>query len=189
MRYTKPQDSEKRSFKPYPEGLYDIEITKVEEGVSSKAKSPQLIIKGTIVDGPQANKKVTMYLSLVPAAVWKVEQIFEAAGLEEKDTGEVDDEGNAVLTINEQELVGRTLMFEAEIEEWNKKKKNEWWCKGVSEVDAKGSATGKGSDDSDDDDDDSDDFVDEEEHLAGAQPATGNTGTKQRPRRPAKRPS
>lgn len=185
MRYTKnPNNDGQRSFKPYPEGMYDIEITKVEEGVSSKAKSPQMVVKGTIVDGPHANKKVTMYISIVKSAVWKWEAICETAGLEPKDVGEVNENGEPIFEVNEQELVGRVLSFEAEMDEFQGRKKNDWWVKAVAASDPKGApaSSGNGSDDGDDGD-----FVDEEEHL-GAQPATGNTGTKPRPRRPA-RPS
>lgn len=181
MRYTKnPNQDEKRSFKPYPEGRYDLEITKVEEGVSSKAKSPQLIVRATILEGAHANKKVTMYLSTVEAAMWKVEQIFEAAGLEPKETGEVDEHGSPVLEINEQELVGRALIFEAEITEYNGKERNEWWVKGVSEFDTQGNSSAG------DDGGDDEEFVGEEEAVTGAKPAQGNGGTSTRPRRPSK---
>jgi len=69
-------------WQPLPSGSCDFMIDKVEEG-TSKAGNPQLKVSVHVMDGPHADKKATIWYSLLEQAVWKIAGLLEATGVGE----------------------------------------------------------------------------------------------------------
>ena len=79
-------------WEPLPAGDYLFEIDEVEQTMSSNEK-PQLKISMHVVDGEHAGAKSTLWLSLVPQAAFRVENLLNAVlqpgQYEAVETGEV----------------------------------------------------------------------------------------------------
>ena len=87
-----------QSRDPLPEGVYPASIAKVEQALSKSSGNPMLKVEFNIeADGYQGRKVWSNYV-LTEAAMWKVQELFSALGL---DT-------DAILEIDTDELVGMT---------------------------------------------------------------------------------
>lgn len=194
IRYSK---GESKGYTPLPEGNFHLRFDSAEQTTNSKG-NPQLVVSTTVVDGSYAGRHPKLYLSLLPTAVWKFEQLCEAFGLEPLDTGEVDDEGLPIRGFEEQELVGRVGLFKVEVREYKSKKTNDFSIIEASEFDP----FAGGEEEADDDEDEVEDEVEDEEveeEVVEAAPKSeakpkgkpkakaaegGTKGMRRRPRRP-----
>ena len=85
------------SREPLEEGIYSLTISKVEETTSSTG-NPMLKVEFNILDEAYSGRKVWGNYVLTEAAMWKVQELFSALGL---DT-------DAILDIDTDDMVGMT---------------------------------------------------------------------------------
>lgn len=113
------------AFKPLPAGSYDVEIKSAEQGASSKG-NPQLTIKGEVVDGEYAGKKVTMWYSLLPQSTWRLDALFSALAIDPVPTGELDENGKEIMSGDTDLLIGRVVRFACTQRTYEGKVNNNW---------------------------------------------------------------
>ncbi len=118
-----PSGDTEGGWSPLPAGTYDFEIKEYEQKVSSN-DNPQVQVKMEVADGPHSGKKSNIFLTFVSQAYWKVNELLEALGIEQIDTGEKDDNGNPILSFDADELIGRFVRFEVEEDSYQGKGKN-----------------------------------------------------------------
>lgn len=68
-----------RRYKP---GDYAVKIVKVEQGVSSKKKTPQISFTLAFTDGKYKGKQIMYDCYLTPDAMWRLRNTLEALGTE-----------------------------------------------------------------------------------------------------------
>lgn len=113
------------SYTPLPDGTYDFRIVEVSEGTSGTG-SPQLVVR-LVCQGPAyADRKATLWLTQTAKAAWRTDQLFEALSIAAIETGDVDSEGNPIVSYDEQALVDRCVSFEVTTREYNGKKSNDF---------------------------------------------------------------
>ena len=100
------------SREPLPEGTYPVSVAKVEQKLSKK-NNPVLKVEFNIKDEEYKGRKIWANYTLIPTAMWKVQELFKALGLE----------ADAILEIDTDDLVGLTCQlkiaqreFEGEIQ-------------------------------------------------------------------------
>ena len=79
------------------EGVYELQIAKVEEKLSSSG-NPMLKVEYDVL-GVDGNRKIWDNYVLIDKTMWKVKELFDALGF---DTA-------AIVEIDAQELVGQTV--------------------------------------------------------------------------------
>ena len=87
-----------QSRDPLPEGTYPASVAKVEQVLSKSSGNPMLKVEFNILDEAYAGRKVWGNYVLTEAAMWKVQELFSALGL---DT-------DAILDIDTDDMVGMT---------------------------------------------------------------------------------
>lgn len=92
---------------PLEEGVYTLQIAKVEETESSN-KNPMLKVEYDVLD-VEGSRKLWDNFVLIPAAMWKLKELFNALGM---DTSEV-------VEMDVQELVGETIQAKVIQETYN----------------------------------------------------------------------
>ena len=80
-----------------PEGVYELQIAKVEEKLSSNG-NPMLKVEYDVL-GVEGNRKVWDNYVLIDKSMWKLKELFDALGI---DT-------SAVVDMDAQGLVGQTV--------------------------------------------------------------------------------
>lgn len=95
------------SREPLEEGLYTLTIAKVEEKTSSTG-NPMLSVEYDVV-GVEGNRKLWDNYVLTDKALWKLQELFKALGL---DT-------SAVVSIDPNELVGLQVQAKVIQDEYN----------------------------------------------------------------------
>ena len=95
------------SREPLEEGMYTLQIAKVEEGTSSTG-NPMLKVEYD-VQGVEGNRKLWDNYVLIDKCLWKVKELFTALGI---DTSEV-------VTMDVNELVGLQVNAKIIQEEYN----------------------------------------------------------------------
>lgn len=115
--------SENQGFTPVPSGTYDVQIDSVELGMS-KNSNQQLILSGHIADGPQIDRKVKIWYTIVPKSGWKLRNLLDAAEVdyELKELGE----GEVEIKCDENDLVGCYVRYECEQEKYQGRDTNRW---------------------------------------------------------------
>lgn len=115
IRYTKGDAD--GGFTPLPVGTYDFKILEQEEAVSN-AGNPQLKVRFEVLDGVNAGRQLNQWFSFAPKAVWALEALFAACGIEPTDTGEVDENDEPLMEVNGEELVDMALTADVSQNEW-----------------------------------------------------------------------
>lgn len=87
-----------QSRDPLPEGTYPASIAKVTQVLSKSSGNPMLKVEFNILDEAYSGRKVWGNYVLTEAAMWKVQELFSALGL---DT-------DAILDIDTDDMVGMT---------------------------------------------------------------------------------
>ena len=156
-------------WKPLPSGTYDIQIDKIEE-TTSKNNNPQLKMAAHVVDGPHDQKKVTLWYSLVENALWKLEALCEAAGIDYscEELDETDPETGKPLVefeLDTDDLIGCIVTYDVTEYKHQGKEQNRFENERAPEGSEPAKSKAK-SDDSDDDADDSDDDGDDTSEAA-----------------------
>lgn len=95
------------SREPLEEGVYQLQIAKVEEK-SSSTGNPMLSIEYDVV-GVDGNRKLWDNYVLIDKCLWKVKELFDALGI---DTAEI-------VEIDVSELVGMEVQAKIIQEEYN----------------------------------------------------------------------
>lgn len=98
-------------WKPLPDGTVDIMIDDISETVS-KQDIPQLKVAGHVEGGRHDAKKVTLWYSLSPNALWKVMNLCDACGVdyEAEELDEIDPESKKPLIsleLDTDDLIGQ----------------------------------------------------------------------------------
>jgi hypothetical protein len=124
--------TESEGWKPLPKATYDFIIDSVEEGTSKQNKR-QLRLKTHVIGHPQyEGKKSMVFLSMVPAAAFRVSEMLDATGVDVEEIElpkgqEQDEEGNDIkfhLSFDTDDLVGATFRSDVDVEEYNGKDQN-----------------------------------------------------------------
>ena len=87
-----------QSREPMPEGVYPASVAKVEQVLSKSSGNPMLKIEFNIMDEAFAGRKVWGNYVLTEAAMWKVQELFTALGLD----------ADSILEIGTDDMVGMT---------------------------------------------------------------------------------
>ena len=95
------------SREPLEEGMYTLQIAKVEEGTSSTG-NPMLKVEYDVQD-VEGNRKLWDNYVLIDKCMWKVKELFDALGI---NTSEV-------VTMDVNELVGLQINAKVIQEEYN----------------------------------------------------------------------
>lgn len=80
-----------------PEGIYELQVAKVEEKLSSNG-NPMLKVEYDVL-GVEGNRKVWDNYVLIDKSMWKVKELFDALGI---DT-------STLVEMDPQELVGQSV--------------------------------------------------------------------------------
>lgn len=86
---------------PLPEGTYPVSIAKVEQVLSKSSGNPMLKVEFNIEDEAYSGRKVWANYVLTEAAMWKVQELMKALGLET----------DAILELDTDDLVGMTCQL------------------------------------------------------------------------------
>jgi hypothetical protein len=122
-------------FTPLPEGIFDLRVDGVEEGVS-KANNPQLKLLCQVIGGDDAEslgRDITIFYSLQPQATFRIGQVADALALEKIDTGEVDAKGEPIYTFDEQTMIGRVVRFTVSQRDYQGKKQDPYYAEVTAE--------------------------------------------------------
>lgn len=95
------------SREPLEEGVYHLQIAKVEETTSS-TKNPMLKVEYDVLD-VEGRRKLWDNFVLIDKALWKLKELFEALGI---DTAEI-------VEMDVQELVGMEINAKVVQDEYN----------------------------------------------------------------------
>lgn len=96
------------SFEVLPAGDYTLEIDNVEEQ-TSKSGNQMLRITYKVAEGEHAGRLLFEYYVLTENALWKLQELFVALGIE----------ANGDVSFTPDDLVGQHITGEIEIEESN----------------------------------------------------------------------
>jgi hypothetical protein len=106
--------SEGGNWEPLPEGDYTVQIDQVEFGTNKTSDLPHMMVKGHVVGGAHADKKVTIFYSGSVKSLWKTQALLDAAEVSyEKATAGVDEDGTAMETVefDDEDLLGCEVTF------------------------------------------------------------------------------
>lgn len=81
MPKLKFKGKQSQEWKPLPDGTYDLMIDSIEQTTSQKGNA-QLKVSAHVEGGSHDEKKVTLWFSLVPQAMWKMLDILDATGVD-----------------------------------------------------------------------------------------------------------
>lgn len=114
-------------WQPLPKGTYKFQIDDVEMTTSSK-DNQQLKVMMHVVDGPHDGKKATDWYVLVPKAMWRIESLLDASGIdyEHSEAGVSQETGKPMHTFefDYDDLIGTMIVADVETGEYNGKPKN-----------------------------------------------------------------
>lgn len=85
-----------QSREALPEGVYHASVAKVDSVVSKSSGNPMLKIEFNILSDEYTGRKVWGNYVLTEAAMWKVQELFGALGLD----------ADALVTLDTEDLVG-----------------------------------------------------------------------------------
>lgn len=101
------------SREPIPEGIYNVQIAKVDEttvkGDGPNSGAPMLKIEFDVIDDPYNGRKVWANYLQTPKMMWKFQELFKSLGLPTDGTVEIDSS----------ELVGLQCRAKIGQREWN----------------------------------------------------------------------
>ena len=97
-----------KPLEPLEEGEYSATVIKAEEGVS-QAGNPKIDLRWEVTEGEHEGRLIFDNLTFTQKSLWRVKQLFEAAGM--------DAEGEAAIDADE--LVGIECNLLVSIEEGN----------------------------------------------------------------------
>lgn len=106
--------SEGGNWEPLPEGDYTVQIDQVEFGTNKNTDTPHMMVKGHVVSGAHADKKVTIFYSGSPKSLWKTTALLDAAEVTyEKVTAGDDTDGTALETVefDDEDLLGCEITY------------------------------------------------------------------------------
>jgi hypothetical protein len=111
--------SEEVTYAPIPQGTYDLTVTDITQGTSSKG-NPQLQVRCEIAQGEYSGKKITLWLSLLESATWRLSAFVKATGID------YEDGPGGQISFDTDDVVGAYFSASTKIREYNGKDKNEW---------------------------------------------------------------
>jgi len=111
--------SEEVTYAPIPQGTYDLTVTDITQGTSSKG-NPQLQVRCEIASGEYSGKKITLWLSLLESATWRLAAFVKAVGVD------YEDGPGGQISFDTDDVVGAYFSASTKIREYNGKDKNEW---------------------------------------------------------------
>jgi len=133
---TRNKSGADRKWTPLPAGTYDVKLAEADDTRVSQAGNQRILIKGEVVDGQYAGKKVSIWYTCVnpmedpekaQKVNWRIEQLLEALDIEPEPTGEVDDDGNEVLHIDIPAAIpNRVVRYKVTQREFNEQINNEF---------------------------------------------------------------
>lgn len=182
VRGKNPEDG--GGWKPLPSGSYDIQLDSIEE-TTSRRGNQQLKVAGHVVDGPHDQKKVTIWYALTESALWKLQNLAEAAGVD-YEVAELDDTDPETgkpfveMDLDTDDLVGCIVTYD--VTEYKHEGKdqnrfeNERGPEGAEKAGSSSGGVAGGGDDGDDDS--SDESADGGESEAEAAPAARGRRTR-----------
>lgn len=97
------------SREPLPEGIYSAQVAKVEQILSKTSGNPMLKVEFDIISEDYPNRKVWANYVLTEAAMWKVQELFKALGLD----------ADGIIDIDTDDLVGMGCNLKIEQREYN----------------------------------------------------------------------
>jgi hypothetical protein len=110
MAFIPYSKGENQGFTPLPEGTYQMAIREAEHGTSTGG-NPQLKLRLEVMEGPKAGRFINCWYSLLPQASWKIDNLLEALGIDEVDTGDMDAEGNPIMGLDTDHLLDRIVQY------------------------------------------------------------------------------
>lgn len=78
------------SREPIPEGVYEVQIAKVEETKSKTSGNPMLKVEFTVLEDPYNGRKVWANYGMTAEAMWKIQELFKSIGMPTDGTVEID---------------------------------------------------------------------------------------------------
>lgn len=103
----------------FPQGTYELQVSAIDLTNSAKGNQ-QLTVRCVIADGDYADKKITLWLSLLPQAAWRVEAFVKALGVDY----EKGDDG--LVSFETDDCIGVYFRANAKVREFNGKERNDW---------------------------------------------------------------
>lgn len=103
------------SREPIPEGVYEVQIAKVEETKSKTSNNPMLKVEFTVLDEPYNGRKVWANYVLTADALWKVKELFASLGLD----------SDGIVEMDTADLIGLTCKAKIAQREYNGDIQNE----------------------------------------------------------------
>lgn len=103
------------SREPLPEGVYDVQIAKIEETKSKTSGNPMLKIEFDILSEGYNGRKIWANYLLTENCLWKMQELFGSLGL--------DSEG--IVQMDTTELIGMTCKAKIAQREYNGEIMNE----------------------------------------------------------------
>lgn len=85
------------SREPLDEGIYQLQIAKAEEKIASTG-TPMLTIEYNVLE-VEGNRKLWENYPLTESALWKIQELFKALGMD----------ASSVITIDPKDLIGETV--------------------------------------------------------------------------------
>ena len=99
-------------YTPLPEGTYDFRVVSIEQKTSSTGNQ-QFEFQLEVIGGPSAGRKLRSWYSLTDKAMWRLNQLYTALGIE--------GEGPDGTVYDSDWLVDRALTFDVHHRIWNGK--------------------------------------------------------------------
>jgi len=103
----------------FPQGTYELQVASVDLTNSQKGNQ-QLTVRCEIAEGDYEGRKITLWLSLLPQAAWRVKGFVKALGVD------YDENDDGTISFDTDDCVGTYCRAQAKIREFNGKEKNDW---------------------------------------------------------------
>ena len=117
------------TWEPLPAADYTVQIDNVDWGVNKNSQHTQLVIKGHVVDGPYADKAVTIFYSGSPKSLWKTRALLVAAevAFDTLDAGpDQDGEAQETYEFDDEHLLGCEVRYTVSQRDYNGKTQNDF---------------------------------------------------------------
>lgn len=119
IEFQSSASNEEVTYAPLPQGTYDLVVNDVTQGTSSKGNA-QLQVRCEIAAGEYSGKKITLWLSLLDSATWRLSAFVKATGVE------YEDGPGGQISFDTDDVVGAYFSASTKIREYNGREKNEW---------------------------------------------------------------
>lgn len=86
------------SREPLPEGLYELQVAKVEQTVSKASGNPMLKIEFNVLTEGYEGRKIWSNYVLTENMYWKVQELFKSLGLD----------ADGIVDIDTDDMIGLT---------------------------------------------------------------------------------